>query len=75
MEPTTTAVVPYVPNFDDDTISDMDLLSALCGMEENNKVQQTTVTTKSNTLNNLLSAMFSNCGNVTIGTINFNITK
>ena len=66
-------IVPYEPNFDEDTVSDMDLLSAICGVENVN--QNTVATTTSSMVNNFPRAMFSNCGNVTIGTINFNINK
>ena len=67
-------IVPYIPNFEEDSVSDMDLLSAICGVDQNNK--ETSVATTTNSLvNNFPRAMFSNCGNVTIGTINFNINK
>ena len=66
-------IVQFEPNFDEDTVSDVDLLSALCAVENNN--QSTVATTSTNVLNSFPQAMFSNCGNITIGTINFNINK
>ena len=70
----TTEIVPYEPNFNDDQVSDVDLLSAICGIEQN--VNENTVTTTNSVMNNSFpKAMFTNCGNVTIGTINFNFNK
>ena len=73
---------------EEDPVSDMDLLSALCEVQENENINnnnncnlvvklQDQVTTPSITntntiLNNVPKALFANC-NVTIGTINFNI--
>ena len=73
------AIVPYQPNFDEDVVSDLDLLSALCDVEhqnENSVLTTTNSTAISNRImNNLPQSMFANCSHVSIGTINFNITK
>ena len=67
-------IVPFVPNFEDAQVSDVDLISALCGIEQN--VTNTAVTTTNSVMNTSFpKAMFSNCGTVTIGTINFNFNK
>ena len=62
-------LIPFEANFnDDDGVSDIDLLSALCGLENNVTVANTsTVVT-----NTIPRAMFANCQ---IGTINFTINK
>ena len=63
-------VIPFEPNFDDG-LSDMDLLSALCGVQEN--ISNTTfVSSTSNVVMTAPRAMFANCQ---IGSININITK
>ena len=62
-------IVPFEPNFDDgNEISDIDLLSALCGVESNVSVTNTTTVVT----NPAPCAMFANCH---IGTINFTINK
>ena len=78
-------MVSFDPFFDEDnSVSDMDLLSALCEVQsENNNnnnnqnagknalVPSTTPSlSNTNVLNNVPKSLFSNC-NVTIGTINF----
>ena len=63
-------LVPYEPNFDED-ISDIDLLSALCEMEENIP-PPTTVSTTNTVVNTVPKTMFANCQ---IGTINVTIVK
>ena len=86
-ENTYNEIIPFEANFDDeDTVSDVDLLSALCNFEENctsntpsknphiNSVQipvnTPACTTNTNVLNNVPKSLFVNC-NVTIGSINF----
>ena len=73
-------LVPLEPNFDDQNVSDMDLLSALCAVEDESR--DVIPTTSSNSMaicnkimNNLPQNMFAHCSNVTIGSINFNISK
>ena len=66
-------IIQFEPNFDEDAVSDVDLLSALCAVENNH--QNTVATTSTNILYSFPQAMFSNCGNITIGTINFNINR
>ena len=61
-------LVPFEPHFEDD-ISDLDLLSALCGIQEN---VNNTVSTITNVINTMPRAMFANCQ---IGSINFTINK
>ena len=73
-------IVPYEPQFDDQEVSDVDILSALCGIESEGKQAeitklQTPSTTMTNVMNNFPNAMFSNCSTVNIGTINFNFNK
>ena len=63
-------IVPFEANFEDD-VSDLDLLSALCGIQEN-ITNTTTVTNTSNVMTMAPRPMFANCK---IGSININITK
>ena len=65
----TAELVPFEADFNDDGLSDIDLLSALCGVENTN-----VTVTNSNTVvtNTMPRAMFANCQ---IGTINFTINK
>ena len=71
--------VPFQPNFEDhDDVTDVDLLSALCGINENadgsiNSVTTTLANTR-NTSNfvTMPNSMFANCQ---IGTINITINK
>ena len=71
------ALIPYEPNFDEDPVSDIDLLLALCEVEnkEHTPIVPTTNAITQRIMNNLPKSMFSNCSNVPIGTINFNINK
>ena len=62
-------LIPFEADFSDDGVSDMDLLSALCGIENNNVTVASTSTVVTNTMPH---AMFANCQ---IGTINFTINK
>ena len=56
------AVVPYFPNFEEDTVSDVDLISALCDVETEQVHVPTTSTAISNrVMNNLPKAMFATC--------------
>ena len=66
----TADIVPFEANFDDD-VSDIDLLSALCGVQENIN-NTTTVTNTSNVVTTAPRAIFANCQ---IGAIHINITK
>ena len=70
-ETSASTLVPFDANFDEDGVSDMDLLSAICGVSEN---VTTTVsnTSTSNVLTSFPKAMFANCQ---IGSINVNFTK
>ena len=61
-------IVPFVPEFEDD-ISDVDLLSALYGIQEN---VTNSVSTTNTVVNTVPKSMFANCQ---IGTINFTICK
>ena len=67
-------IVPFEANFDQDEISDMDILSAICGLTAN--VTTTTSVANTSNTNNVLSilpkAMFANCQ---IGSINNNFNK
>ena len=66
-------IIPFEANFDqDDGVSDLDLLSALCnvGSDYNNPVSVANTVATSNIV--IPKSMFANCQ---IGTINFNITK
>ena len=63
-------LIPFEPNFSEDPVSDMDLLNALCGLENTNVTVAITASTIAT--NTMPRAMFANCQ---IGTINFNITK
>ena len=67
---TSMELVPFEPQFDDD-ISDVDLLSALCGLEE---IPSTNVvaTTQNTIVTAVPKSMFSNCK---IGTLNITISK
>ena len=63
-------LVPFEPNFDDDDdLSDMDILSAICGVPDE---VQTTISKMSNVLTNIPKAMFANCQ---IGSINITFAK
>ena len=63
-------LIPFEADFtEDDGVSDIDLLSALCGVENSNVTVANTSTVVTNTMPR---AMFANCQ---IGTINFTITK
>ena len=62
-------VIPFEVDFNDDGLSDIDLLSALCGIKNNNVTVANTSTVVTNTMP---CAMFANCQ---IGTINFTINK
>ena len=71
-------IIPFQPHFDDD-IPDVDLLSALCEMEETNKniqqAQNVPVTLSNNTsnvVNQIPKSFFTNCQ---IGTININLVQ
>ena len=69
-------IVPFEPNFDEESVSDIDLISALCQVEAQTNPEPPTSAAVANTvMNNLPTAMFANCSNLTIGTINFNISK
>ena len=61
--------IPFEANFDDDGVSDIDLLSALCGVSE---TTSTTVSNTSNMVNTAPRAMFVNCH---IRAINITINK
>ena len=63
-------IVPFEAEFDDD-IPDIDLLSALCGIQEN-VATTTTVSNTSNVVTTAPRAMFANCR---IGAINIMINK
>ena len=68
-------MIPFEPTFDED-ITDIDLLSAICEIEDKeatmpNNVMATTSTTN-NFVNQVPRGLFVNCQ---IGTINFNIVK
>ena len=63
-------ILPFEAEFDND-ISEIDLLSALCGVEQNISTT-TTVTNTSNVVATAPRAMFANCH---IGAININIAK
>ena len=63
------ALVPFEANFDEDDLSDMDILNAICGVNENTT---TTVSNTSNVLTNMPRAMFANCQ---IGSINITFSK
>ena len=65
-------IVPYEPNFEDDDISDIDLLSALCGVQDGFNSHTATVTKTNNVITTAPRAMFMN---YQIRTINFTITK
>ena len=66
------AVIPFEPNFDDNGISDMDILSAICGVPEVTTSTVTNTTNTSNVLNTIPKAMFANCQ---IGSINITFGK
>ena len=67
----TAELVPLEPNFEDDDMSDLDLLSAICGIENQN--QNVSVTKTSTVVSNTMPrAMFANCQ---IGTLNVTINK
>ena len=70
-------LVPFEPDFEEDVVSDIDLISALCEVEPQNQNSVTTNSTaiSNRIMNNLPQSMFANCSHVSIGTINFNITK
>ena len=62
-------ILPFEPNFDDNDVSDMDLLSALCGLENSN----VSVTNSTSVITNTMPrALFANCQ---IGTLNLTIYK
>ena len=62
-------LVPFEPNFNQDDIYDLDMLSAICGVNEN---ITTTVSNISNILRNMPHAMFASCQ---IGSINMTFSK
>ena len=62
-------LVPFEPNFNQNDISDLDMLSAICGVNENTT---TTVSNTSNILTNMPHAMFANCQ---VGSINITVSK
>ena len=73
------AIIPFEPTFDEDQdISDIDLLSALCEFEDKGPkinvpvTMSTSIANTSNVLNQTPSGLFANCQ---IRTINFNIVK
>ena len=74
----TSAVVPFEADFpQENDISDINLLSALCGIDENinqNPVSVANTVANTMTTSNIIipKSMFANCQ---IGTINFTITK
>ena len=66
-------IAPYEPNYEDNEISDMDLLSALCGVQVNvTNISTNSVTSTSNVVTTTPCAMFVNCQ---IGSINITIAK
>ena len=64
-----TALLPFEANFNEDDVSDMDILSAICGV---NKNTTTTVSNTSNIMTNMPRAMFANCQ---IWSINITFSK
>ena len=68
------AMVPFEPNFQEDELSDMDLLSAICEVSDEISINTTTstVSNTSNVVNTTPRAMFANCH---IGAINITINK
>ena len=66
-------IQPFEPNFNDDDVSDIDLLSALCGFENQNVSVPLTVARTSTVVSNTAPrSMFANCH---IGTLNVTINK
>ena len=65
-ENTPQPVIPFEPNFDENDISDMDILSAICGVPEVTTSTVTNTTNPSNVLNTIPNAMFANCQIVSI---------
>ena len=68
-ENSTGSLVPFQPNFDQDDISDLDLLSAICGV---NETKMTTVSNTSNIVTNIPRSIFANCQ---IGAINITFSN
>ena len=71
-ENVTAEMVLFEPNFGEDDLSDMDILSAICGVPEITTTVSNTSNTTSNVLNTIPKAMFANCQ---IGSININFGK
>ena len=65
------ATVPFEANFEDEDISDVDLLSALCGVSEDISMTNAITNTR-NVVNAVPKGMFANCH---IGAINITINK
>ena len=75
VNPNTNMLVPFEPSFEDDDLSDMDILSAICGVQEDlsAKTSVSTMTVSNTSLVNAApKAMFANCH---IGAINITINK
>ena len=54
-------LIPFEANFDQDDISDMDILSAICGVPENAVTTVSNTSNTSNVLNSIPKAMLVNC--------------
>ena len=65
-------IVPFEPNFDQDDLSDTDILNAICGVTENVTTTLSNTSNTSNVLNSIPKTMFANCQ---IGSININFGK
>ena len=65
-------LVPFEPNFDQDDLSDIDILNAICGVTENVTTTVSNTSNTSNVLDSIPKAMFANCQR---GSININFVK
>ena len=71
-ENTTQPLIPFEAEFDKDDLSDMDILSAICGVPEVTTSTVSNTTNTSNVMTTIPKAMFANCQ---IGSINITFAR